>query len=188
MPKKIKSKLDQYAVTLLEMDDARKTLPEMIAWLKEEGVSVAPSTLSVWLESARQSRLQEKLLGRITSGARQCREVEAEFAKHPAPELETLIKLHRVLILQLSTEGNANPEFLKLSDQLTNTVLNCISAQTKANFKEREVTLAEQKAAETKKDEQTKALELCLDEARKFPAVQELFRAAFAALKKAKAK
>ena len=47
MPKQKKSKLDQYAVTLLEMDDAKKTLPEILAWLKEEGVSVAPSTLSV---------------------------------------------------------------------------------------------------------------------------------------------
>ncbi len=36
-------------------------------------------------------------------------------------------------------------------------------------------------------DAQTKALEFCLDEARKYPEVQEQFKAAFAALKKAKA-
>ena len=187
MSKQKKSKLDQYAVTLLEMDDAKKTLPEMLAWLKEEGVSVAPSTLSVYLESARRSRLQKKLLGQITTGAKQCREVEAEFAKNPAPELETLIKLHRVLILQLSTQGNAAPEFLKLSDQLTNTVLNCISAQTKARFKEREVSLAEAKAAESKKSDQQKALEYCLAEAKGTPA-EDLFAQAFAALKKARSK
>jgi hypothetical protein len=186
MPKQKKSKLDQYAVTLLEMDAAKKTLPEILAWLKEEGVSVAPSTLSVYLESARSARLKQKLLGQITSGARQCREVEQEFAKNPAPELETLIKLHRVLILQLSTQGNTDPEFLKLSDQLTNTVLSCLSAQTKAAFKEREIFLKETQALEAKKSEQQKALEYCLAEAKGTPA-EELFTQAFLALKKVRA-
>lgn len=62
------------------------------------------------------------------------------------------------------------------------------TGQTKAHFKGREVALAEQKFAETKKSEQQKALELCLDEARAFPDVQQLFKDAFAALKKAKSK
>ena len=188
MSKQKASKLDQFAETLLEMDDATKTLADIQAWLKQEGVTVSVGRLSEYLQSLRSRRLQSRMLGQIASGAQQCAEVEKQFKKNPAPELETLIKLHRVLILQLSTKGNANPEFLKLSDQLTNTVINCISAKTKAHFKEREVTLAEAKAAETKKDEQTKALELVLEDAKQFPAVQELFKAAFAALRKAKAK
>lgn len=40
--------------------------------------------------------------------------------------------------------------------------------------------------AEARKDEQAKALEYCLEEAKKFPEVQDLFKAAFAALKKAR--
>lgn len=186
--KQKKSKLDQYAAQLADMDAERKTLPEMQAWLKEEGITVASSTLSAFLSSQRQRLLQDRLLAQIATGARQCQEVEKQFGKNPAPELETLIKLHRSLIMQLATLGNADPEFLKLSDQLTNTVLSVESAKTKAAFKEREIALAEQKYLETKKDEQTKALELCLEEAKGFPDVQELFKAAFAALKKAKTK
>lgn len=182
------SKLDQFAETLLAMDDAKKTLVEMQAWLKEESVTVSSGRLSGYLASLRSSRLQASLLGQIATGAAQCRAVEKQFAQDPAPELETLIKLHRVLIMKLSTAGNAEPEFLKLADQMTNTVLACLSAQTRAAHKEREVVLAEQKQAETKKTEQEKALEYCLAAAKTLPAVAELFKAAFAALKKAQAK
>lgn len=52
---------------------------------------------------------------------------------------------------------------------------------------ERKFLFSQQQALEAKKDEQTKALEFCLDEAKKFPAVMKLFEAAFAALAKAKA-
>jgi DNA-binding phage protein len=139
------SKLDQYAETLLAMDDAKKTLLEIQAWLKEEGVTASMGRISEFLSSARQSRLQAALLSQIATGAEQCKEVEKQFGKNPAPELETLIKLHRVLILQLSTQGNANPEFLKLADQLMRTAMEFVSGQTKANHKERELRLAEEK-------------------------------------------
>ena len=143
--KQRESKLDIHAATLADMEVQKKTLDEMLAWLREEGVTCSPSTLSRFLESQRQSRLQDKLLAQIASGARQCKEVEKQFGKNPAPELDTLIKLHRVLILQLSTQGNADPEFLKLADQLMRTALEFVSGQTKAAHKERELRLAEDK-------------------------------------------
>ena len=183
MSKEKPSKLDPFAETLQALEVEGKTLADMVAWLKQEGITAAPSTISDYLASLRDARSRSQLLQRITTGSRQCKEVEAELAKNPAPELETLVKLHRVLILHLSTQGNADPEMLKLADQMTNTVLNCISARTKAAHKEREVALAEQKHAETKKDEQQKALEFCLSEAKAWPAVQDLFKKAFAALK-----
>jgi hypothetical protein len=188
MSKHRESKLDQYAKSLADMEAENKTLAEMLAWLKDEGVRCSASTLSRFLESQRTSRLQDRLLERIATGARHVQEVEKQFQKHPAPELDTLIKLHRDLIFHLSTHGVANPDFVKLADQLTNTVLQAISAQTKARFKEREVSLAERKELEAKKSDQEKALEWCLDEAQKFPEVQEMFKAAFAALKKARAR
>jgi len=188
MAKPIKSKLDQFAETLAGMEAEKKTLAEMQAWLKEEGCSVSVSTLSSYLESQRSARLQAKLLGQITSGANQCRAVEKQFAANPSPELETLIKLHRVAVLQLSTQAQADPELLKLVDQLANTAISFASAQTKAAQKERQLALAQQKFEESKKDEQSKALEFCLEEAKAFPEIQELFKAAFAALKKAKGK
>lgn len=140
-----KSKLDQYAETLLAMDDDKKSLVEIQGWLKAEGVTVASSSLSRYLESLRQSRLESELLGQIASGARQCQEVEKQFGKNPAPELETLIKLHRVLILQMSTQGKTDPEYLKLSDQLLRTAMEYVSGMTKAGHKERELKLAEEK-------------------------------------------
>jgi|SRR5579859_3330813 len=143
--KERKSKLDPYAKTLQAMDEEKKTLEEIQAWLKEEGVTVVSSTLSRFLESLRQARLQKQLLAQISTGARQCREVEKQFGKNPAPELETLIKLHRVLILQLSTQGNADPKFLALANNLLQTAMEYTSGQTKARFKERELKLAEEK-------------------------------------------
>jgi hypothetical protein len=145
MSKPQKSKLDPHAQTLVSMELEGKTLPEMIAWLKGEGVTCAASTLSDYLSASRSARREAALLAQITTGARQSKEVESAFAKNPAPELETLIKLLRVLIMQLSTGGVDNPEMLKLGDQLTNTVVHFLSAQTKAAHKERELSLAENK-------------------------------------------
>ncbi|HEV2329235.1 MAG TPA: hypothetical protein VGY56_10645 [Verrucomicrobiae bacterium] len=145
MPKEIKSKLDQYAATLLIMGDEGKTLDEMVAWLKLEGTCVAKSTLSVFLDKQRQQRAQSQLLQSISSGAEQCKAVESEFARNQAPELETIIKLHRVIILNLTTLGQANPKLLSLADTMTQTVLQAISAKTKAELETRKLNLAEQK-------------------------------------------
>ncbi|MDE2102215.1 MAG: hypothetical protein KGL39_33525 [Patescibacteria group bacterium] len=136
------------------MDDEKKTLDEIQSWLKAEGCTVSLAGLSRWLESARQRRLQSRLLSDIASGARQSQQVERAFSKNPAPEFETLIKLHRVLTLQLSTQGRANPELLPLADQFTKTILAAISAKSKADLEsrklglqERRVSLLEKKAA-----------------------------------------
>ena len=145
MSKAKPSKLDQYAETLLAMDDAKQTLLEIQAWLKAEGVTVSLGRISEFLSAARSSRLQASLLAQIATGAQQCKAVERQFARNAAPELETLIKLHRVLILQLSTQGNANPEFLKLADQLMRTAMEFVSGQTKAAHKERELNVTEAK-------------------------------------------
>ena len=58
--------------------------------------------------------IQEELLAQITHGGRLCAAMERQLAKDPAPELETLIKLHRVLILKFSVEASVNPELFKL--------------------------------------------------------------------------
>lgn len=163
-----------------------KTFKELHEWVVAEGVSSAQSTVADFVSQLLSKREREQLLNRITSGASQVREVEERFKANPAPELETLVKLHRVLILQLSTAGNTDPELLKLSDQLTNTVAQILSAQTKAHFKEREVSLAERKEIEAKKSDQERGLEYCLGEAKEFPEVADAFKVAFAKLKEAK--
>jgi hypothetical protein len=190
MSKKIESKLDRYADALLEMESAKppQTLADMQKWLAAEGVTVVQSTISRFLESLRSSRAQERLLELVTSGTERCTQVDEAFAENPAPELESLIKLFKTLIFDLTTKGAVQPEMLTLANNLTITVCGYLSGLTKAAFKERELTIEEQKFADSKKDEQTKALEFCLEEAKAFPPVQEMFRAAFAALTKAKAK
>ena len=145
MSKQRESKLDQYADVLMAMDAEKKTIPEILTWLKQEGVTVSGSTVSRFLELQRRLRLQQALLEQIASGAVQCKEVEKQFGENPAPAMETLIKLHRVLIMKLSTAGNVDPDYLKLADQLTRTAMEYTSGQTKFAQKERELAVAEGK-------------------------------------------
>ena len=180
-----KSKLDRFEAQLLEMDTAHKTLVEMRAWLAGQSCKISGHGLSHFLTSARSRADQERWLKRVTSASAQCQELDKAFAKNPAPKLEMLIKLFKTLIMRLTLKGAEAPELLSLANRLTSTVCDFVSEQTKAAFKEREVRIQEEKFAEAKKDEQAKALELCLDEAMEFPAVVELFRQAFAALKAA---
>jgi hypothetical protein len=143
--KQRESKLDQFAGTLADMEAEKKTLAEMRDWLKDEGVTCSISTLSDFLAGLRSRQLQDKLLAQIASGARQCQAVEKQFGANPAPELETLVKLHRVLIMQMSTQGNVDPEFLKLADGMLRTAMDYASGKTKFVQKERELKLAEDK-------------------------------------------
>lgn len=151
MSKQKASKLDQYAETLLEMDGQNQTLAQMQAWLKAEGCVVSAGRLSEFLSSARSRKLQAQLLGQIASGARQCQEVEKQFGKNPAPELETLIKLQRVLILNLSTQASADPELLKLVATTFSSVMESERLKIKRgelDLNQRRVALLEKKAAQ----------------------------------------
>lgn len=144
------SKLDQYAETLLDMDDQKTTLAEIQAWLKHEGVTVSTGRLSEFLAGLRSSRQQQQLLSQISSGAKQCAEVEKAFGENPAPELDTLIKLQRVILLNLSTQATANPEMLDLISNSFRAVmdsekLNLKRAELAQN--ERKLKLLEAKAA-----------------------------------------
>jgi hypothetical protein len=62
----------------------------------------------------RQQRLQEQLLKQIELGAAHCAELERQFGQYPPPTQETLLKLYRVIILQLTAEAQTKPEVLKL--------------------------------------------------------------------------
>lgn len=113
------SKLDAYAGRLEEWFLQGKSLAEAREQLKLDGVSVSLSRLSVWWQQRQSAKAEEQLLAQIASGARQCKEVEAAFAEHPAPELDTIIRLHRVLIMKLSTQAHADPSLLELVARLT---------------------------------------------------------------------
>ena len=123
------SKLDAYAERLTEwftpVDQGGKgmTLDQAREQLRLDGCSVSCSRLSEWWSNQQTLRMQDRLLSQIASGARQCREVEQALGKNGAPEMDTLIKLHRVLILKLSTEGSTNPEMLELVNRMMKPVV-----------------------------------------------------------------
>jgi hypothetical protein len=85
-------------------------------------------------EHARQ--LQESLLARIAQGATLCRELEAQLGQHPAPELETIIKLYRVLLLKLSAEVQAVPDLRHLVSTLMKPVMDWARLEEKRKDRE----------------------------------------------------
>lgn len=83
----------------------------------------------------------EDILGLIQTAAQHCHEVEAKFGANPPPELETLIKFHRVLLLHYSLEAADKPEVLKEMRELMKPVMDWAALQEKCKQRE----LAEQK-------------------------------------------
>jgi DNA-binding phage protein len=149
------SKLDRFAAQLAELDAEKKTLSDICEWLAAEGCKASPSSVSVYLERLRSERRQAALLTQIASGSRQSADVEKQFSKNPAPALDTIIKLHRVMIMQLATKSVDNPELIEVTNALTKTVMDFVSGQAKAEIEkqklsqgERKIVLLEKKAAQ----------------------------------------
>lgn len=123
------SKLDPHAdrltewLTPISQGGQGLTLAQAIEQLAQDGCKVSAGRLSEWWSEQCSQRLQERLLGQIASGARAVKEVESAFGNNPAPEMETLMRLHRVLILKLSTAGNADPELLELVNRMMKPVV-----------------------------------------------------------------
>jgi len=65
----------------------------------------------------------EALLERLRSTACYSQQVEQELAKLTTPELETIMKLHRLLILKLSTQAELQPELWDVLKDLLKSVL-----------------------------------------------------------------
>jgi hypothetical protein len=181
--KPISSKLDPFTDQLLQMDKDKITIDKMLEWLHGQKMKCSRNTLWHFLTTRRAARNRNHLLERLAAGTAQCRVVERHFAKNPAPEIETLMKLFRVVSTQLSTRGAEDTELLKLANQLTHTALGFELGRIKSKLTERNLIMAEMKHAEWIKCEQTRALQLCLQEAKKFPLVARAFRNAFTALK-----
>src|ERR1700739_4658108 len=115
MKKHYPSKLDPFAEQLDHWFGVENmTLAQAADRLRELGCNVTVANLSHWCRVRRQQQWQEQLLHEISSGAQQCEQVEKEFAEAAAPDMETLLKLHRVLLLQLSTQASADPQLIQL--------------------------------------------------------------------------
>lgn len=158
MSKAKKSKLDPHSAELERWFDDKITLAEACARLQERyQLSVSPSLLSDWWEKRQHQRLQDKVLDRISSGAHAVKAVEKQFAKDAPPEVETLIKLHRVLIMQLSLQATANPELLKTASDCMKPVMTYLKVQEQRadrHLEERRLAILEQKAKQAEEAEQ----------------------------------
>lgn len=160
------NKLDRFAAQLSELDAEKKTLSEICEWLAAEGCKASPSSVSVYLERLRSERRQAALLAQIASGAQQVKDVEKQFSKHEAPNVDVLIKLLRVQIMQLATKSLDNPDFLDITNTLTRTVMEFISGQTKAELEKQKLAHSERKIRLLeKKAEQADATERVLTDA-----------------------
>jgi hypothetical protein len=186
MSKSVQSKLDRFTASLDEWFGIQKlSLEDVQKKLLEDGCSVSLSRLSRWWERRQEVLAQEKLLQQIATGAKQCKEMKEAFAEHPAPELETIMSLHRVLIMQLSTQSMANPALLEMADRLTRTVLEFVSGQTRAKQKERELSLAEGKWAWIQKEDLDKALDALHAEIKDNPSAVAAFKTFKASMQRA---
>jgi hypothetical protein len=176
------SLLDPFTEHLLQMDDETKTIQEMAAWLKTQGVETSASNVSAFLISRRRRReLVEQLNLEKDLG-----ETVAEwFEAEAGPKLETIMGVFKLLVLKLATRKEMDPQLLKLADRLARTVIGQENDRSRAEYRTRKLVMEEAKHAEWVKCEQQRALELSLDEAKKYPAVADMFRAAFAALEEA---
>jgi len=140
---------------LLRVNPDGRTTPADAAVREEQGVE--GSAKKEAQESGR-----EWLLAQIGEGARHCKAIEAEFGKNPPPELETLIKVHRVMVLQLSSQKETERETIGLVTALMRPVMEWARLQEKR--KERELAqekyraqVAAQKAAIQRELEAAKA-------------------------------
>src|SRR5947199_8291504 len=110
-----RSKLDDYSEQLEQwLEGEQMTLSQAREQLAKVGCAVSLGRLSEWRRARAWQQTREQLLNQIAEGARHCEEVEKEFGTNPPPELETLIKLHRLTILQLSSQNNVNRETVSL--------------------------------------------------------------------------
>ena len=96
------------------------------------------SASNLCADSGESSAAQEQLLDQIEEGAKLCRKVEAQLRAHPAPGLETIVQLFRVLVLKISGELQAQPQTLALINALMKPVLDWERLEEKRKDRELE--------------------------------------------------
>ena len=124
MPAKRKpSKLDPFAERLDEWFLAGQPLLYAQTQLALDGCRVSLSTLSEWWQARQGTRQEEQFLKQIATGADTCRKTAEEFGENPPPAIDTLIKVHQVLVLKLSTAGQVDHDLLDVANRMMKSVL-----------------------------------------------------------------
>jgi hypothetical protein len=101
-------------------------------------------------------RLQECVLEQIADGAKLCQAVERQLGQHAAPELQTIIQLHRSLVLKLSVQAEADPGLFHLVSTLMRPVIEWARLEEKRKDRElAEKKYRDQVAAQKSEKEQS---------------------------------
>jgi len=108
--------------------------------------------LDVSMNTRNIAKARQQLLAQIRAAAKHCQEIERELGKNPPPELETLIKVHRVIILQLSAQADCKLETARQLTALMKPVMDWARLQEQVKARELAETkyrdqVAAQKAA-----------------------------------------
>ena len=110
------SRLDPFADEIQEwIEEENVTFAEAVRRLKTRGCSISVGNLSKWWHKRRNQALEEQLLDQIESAGDQCRKLDRAFRKSPAPVIDTLLKVHRVLLLKLNNQANVDPKLIDLA-------------------------------------------------------------------------
>jgi hypothetical protein len=110
------SKLDPFAEEIQGWFEEEKiTFTEAAQRLKTRGCSTSIDNLGRWWRRRRSNALEEQLLDQIEFAGDQCRKLDRAFRKSPAPVIDTLLKVHRVLVLKLNNQANADPKLIALA-------------------------------------------------------------------------
>ena len=110
-----------------------QTLAAVRERLAEVGCPVSLSWLSQWRAAREWELRRQQLLNQIAAGARQCGQLEKERGWNGPANVEILIALHRVLILQLSSQSFYNPDAIRRVTEMMRAVLNGRVTNAKSN-------------------------------------------------------
>lgn len=152
------SKLDAYADLLnLWFGSDHLPLEEARRRLKERGMDVSIARLSTWWANEQQKILEAQVLGGLVSGSQMCSEIDRAIGKAPEPSMERIMKLLKMLVMNLAGKGQLDPALLKLVDRLLKPVLAWQDGQRHervVDLDERRLKLMEARAAKAEAAEQ----------------------------------
>jgi hypothetical protein len=141
------SRLDPFEETLFAMDAAKKTLTEMKQWLSAQGVTISAQGISQFLAYRRQRRWQAETLGQIANGLHPVAEAKAALADGPEPDLDTLVKLSRIMIFENAAKLLTEPQNARQTSQMTKMMLRIVDHQANREIRKDEIDFAERQLA-----------------------------------------
>ena len=79
---------------------------------------------------------EEALLAQLQRGAQYCQQIQQQLAQYAGPELDAIVKLHRMIILKLSTRAESQPELWDVLKDLMKPVMDWARLQEQQKDRE----------------------------------------------------